>query len=265
MPPPDLPAPRLLPREHGAYAQLGLPLLTVFLVGQVTWAAVLLTLAACAAFLAHGPLFLLVGRRGLGGSTRGLPPAHRRAALRWLIGLAGVGLLSGALGWSGVSYGLSLVWAGGLAAVSFTLLLRGEERSTLGEIVAAAALVALSWPVGDAAGVPAARALTAGWTLAMIGGTWAARVVLEQKRRARGLARRVGPLCALGVAAVVLAQAAPAAGLGALPMLLVGAVAAAIPLPPQTLQRIGWSMAVAGLVSVVIMAAGSAAAGSPLD
>lgn len=248
----------LFPREHGAYAQLGLPLLTVFLVGRPTLSAVLLTVTAWTGFFAHGPLFVLVGRRGIGGRGQALPPERRRMAQRLLGWLAPFGLITGLIGVSGLTGWLPLAWDMGLVTVAILLLFIGEERNTPGEVIVAAALAGASWPIADAAGLSEANAwaLATGWTLAVVGGTWSARVVLEQRRRARGLGARIAPIAVLIAGAIGLASVSPGAGLGALPMLLVALFGVIRPLPPQALARIGWAMAGAGLASAAIMATG---------
>src|SRR5687767_1558450 len=56
--------PRLWPREHGAYVELAGPLLTVLLFLPPATAAIAYAVAACALFLTHEPLLILLGRRG---------------------------------------------------------------------------------------------------------------------------------------------------------------------------------------------------------
>jgi hypothetical protein len=54
----------MLPREHGAYSQMALPLVTSFVIAGVTVPAALTGLAVVLGFLAHEPLIVLLGRRG---------------------------------------------------------------------------------------------------------------------------------------------------------------------------------------------------------
>src|SRR5262249_5726331 len=54
----------LLPREHGAYAQLLVPLATALALRPPSWSSVLFALAACCAFLANEPLLVALGHRG---------------------------------------------------------------------------------------------------------------------------------------------------------------------------------------------------------
>ena len=54
----------MAPKEHGAYGQLGFPLLSAMLLGKPTLASVLLVVGSVIAFFAHEPLVLLLGQRG---------------------------------------------------------------------------------------------------------------------------------------------------------------------------------------------------------
>jgi multidrug transporter EmrE-like cation transporter len=65
-----------LPREHGAYVQLGVPLAAALACGRPGLAAIALALAAVALFLVHEPLLLLATRRG--GRARETARAARR-------------------------------------------------------------------------------------------------------------------------------------------------------------------------------------------
>ena len=55
---------KMIPREHGAYAELLFPIVTVFLGGSPTTSTWLLAVGAIACFLANEPLLVLVGQRG---------------------------------------------------------------------------------------------------------------------------------------------------------------------------------------------------------
>jgi len=68
----------MLPREHGAYGQLLFPLVTPLAAGRPGLAALLLTMTAVCAFLAHEPLLVLAGRRGARSARE-----DRTRALRW--------------------------------------------------------------------------------------------------------------------------------------------------------------------------------------
>ena len=75
----------LLPKEHGAYAEIGFPLLTVLLLGVPSSAALLLSIAVVCVFLLHEPALVLLGHRGArikreaGGSAVRLAAVFARA------------------------------------------------------------------------------------------------------------------------------------------------------------------------------------------
>ncbi len=55
---------KMVPREHGAYAELLFPIVSVFLGGAPTTSTWLLAIGAIAVFLANEPLLVLFGQRG---------------------------------------------------------------------------------------------------------------------------------------------------------------------------------------------------------
>src|SRR5437762_3573628 len=71
----------LAPKEHGAYGQLGLPLVTGLAMGRPGVAAAALAVAAAAAFVAHEPLLILAGQRGTRARREEGPRAARRLAV----------------------------------------------------------------------------------------------------------------------------------------------------------------------------------------
>src|SRR5262245_28487506 len=71
----------MLPREHGAYGQLLFPLVTALAVGWPTVAAYGLAVAGIALFVAHEPLLVVMGQRGVRAERE-----QTRRAWRWLTG-----------------------------------------------------------------------------------------------------------------------------------------------------------------------------------
>ena len=71
----------LLPREHGAYAQLLFPLLCALLVGHPRLGAYLLAVAAAGAFLAHESLLVVLGQRGIRATREQGGDARRSLAI----------------------------------------------------------------------------------------------------------------------------------------------------------------------------------------
>ena len=155
----------LMPREHGAYGQLALPLLTALFSGRPTAAAFLYAAAAVFAFFAHEPLLVLLGQRG----SRAFRELGARARLRLTLLAVGTLLCAGlALMLSSQTARLaSVAPLGGALALSL-LIFRKEERTDWGEIVAAFALSAAGLPVAVAGGVPVRLALCA-WGIFSLG------------------------------------------------------------------------------------------------
>jgi hypothetical protein len=246
------PARSLAPREHGAYAQLGLPLCAALLGSRPTLAAVCFALGACAAFAAHEPLLVVLGQRG----KRSLREAGGRAWRR----LLAAAFASTALGALALVLAPSArAWAAApvaLAAAGLVFILRRSERTLAGELVAAAALTSAALPAAIAGGMPASEALAA------CGIFYATSLVSTVEVRA--IARREAPsrsrIAAWSAAAglvLLLAIRAPAFALAGVPTLLT-VMAVAISRPsPSKLRRIGWALATASLLTAagVVVAA----------
>jgi hypothetical protein len=153
----------LFPREHGAYFQLAIPLIAAWLADPLRAANVLVGIAACLAFLAHEPLLVLLGVRG----ARLRRTEGRRALVRLIV--LGTGAL--AIGTTALLLAppATLVFAGVaglLAVVLIALASRRHEHTIHGELIAAAALCAVSAIARVAAGASPSLALAwwLGWT-----------------------------------------------------------------------------------------------------
>lgn len=249
----------LAPKEHGAYGQLGLPLVTALGMGRPSVAAACLTAAAVAAFLAHEPALLLMGQRGTRALREDGPRARARVAqlgaLALAGGAAGLWLMPAAARWTAA---VPAVLAGVLAP----FVLRGDERSTVGELIASAALSSAALPVAFAAGVPGAAAFAAwaAWCLVFFVSTFAVRAVIAHAKAPASWARRLaGPVAAAALAggAAALGIVHPAGVIGALPMLAVSLFIAARPPRPQQLKRVGWSLVAASVALAVALVVGA--------
>jgi hypothetical protein len=254
----------LLPREHGAYGQVTLPLVTAFIAVGVSTSGLLFTAAVVAAFLAHEPTVVLLGHRG--------PRARREfrgSGLRWLVlcGAAGVATGIGALlvmepetRWS---VAVPLVPAVVLAVA--TVL--GREKSWYGEVAAALAFSAAAIPVSLAAGatVDAALSVAIPFALLFVASTLAVRVVILRVRgggdqRAVTTTRTAAlmvvtvataSLCALIATAVLSASALVAAT----PGLLTAVVITSCPPAATRLGGIGWSLVAVSVLTAAIVIA----------
>lgn len=158
-----------LPREHGAYGQIGVPLAVALLSGRPGYATALLALAAIAVFFAHEPILAFASRRG--GRAR----ETARAARRLERTLPGELLLASALAATAIPVAVTggvaagdavwtwVVWALGFAGVTCAMhaaVIRRGRRDpraarTLGVvIVVTAAALAIARPDRFAAALP---------------------------------------------------------------------------------------------------------------
>lgn len=255
----------MFPKEHGAYGQLAFPLVTSLAVAGVAVPSLLVALAAAAAFIAHEPLLVLRGGRGI----RVRREQGRRAAL-WLAVTGGVGLVSGAAAlwlmpagsrWSLV---LPLAPAGWFAAA----LLRADGKSAQGEIAVALSFSLLAVPLGLAAGAPLrdALAVAAAYAAIFVSATLGVRVVIL-KVRGGGSPAAVRATRSLALAFVAIGAAAivAAAGRGLLPWTtvvaaapgLVASTVLAVAAPAAArLRTVGWTLIGISAAAAVILIAG---------
>src|SRR5512144_1204189 len=133
------PPPRraLVPREHGAYGQLAMPLVAALAIGRPTLASAALTVAFVAAFVAHESLLVVAGQRGRRALEVDGPRARRTLSL-----LGAVALAAAAVGvaLAPVAARAALVAPALLAGAVGWLAVRRLEMTTGGEMVAGAAL-----------------------------------------------------------------------------------------------------------------------------
>ncbi|HYO64604.1 MAG TPA: YwiC-like family protein [Archangium sp.] len=252
----------LLPREHGVWFQLGLPLATALFVSGAPASALWLSGAALACLLAHEPLLLLLGHRG---ARRGERDGAR--ARVW-------GLLVGALGALAFVLGALALPAEARPYLMLPVILGGEvlllawnrqERTLSGEVLAALALAAWAVPIAMAGGLPAATALTLWGTYGLSFGlaTLAVRTVIASHRphahRERLRCTGSALVAAFLATAVLWALASGLNPLRVLALLPVGLVALGlcVALPsPRKLHAIGWTLGVAGTLTLVLLGVG---------
>jgi len=234
----------MVPREHGAYGQLLVPLITALAIGRPGVAAVACAVAIVAAFLAHEPLLVLLGQRGARAARD-----QRAAAMRWLALFAGIAVVLGGAALVTVDRSVRvalLVPLVGAAALGVMIAGRNEHSSG-GEIVAAVTLSSVAAPVALAAGSSVIAAVTCAVVFAagFVVATIAVREVIAQTRRRTVLTRTASACGAAAIVGglVVLSRVGMVAGVApvaAVPM-SAGAAALAIVMPaPRHLRMIGW-------------------------
>jgi hypothetical protein len=260
--PSSLPWRGLLPHEHGAWFQLGLPLGTALAVTGASAPSLWLAAAALAGFLAHEPLLVVLGQRGARRVER-----DGARARGWGLLLALGGALCFCVGVASMSPAARPYLALPLILGAEVLLLAWgrQERTACGEVLASLALGAWAVPAAVAGGLEAARALelwgTFGLTFALA--TLAVRLlILAHKPRAdRALLRCAGGggaalVLASAVAWALAAEASPWSVAALLPGGgLVLAFCLALP-SPRKLHTVGWTLGVASLFSAVLLGVG---------
>lgn len=252
----------LLPREHGAYAQISFPLLTALAVGGLRPAALLLVVAAVSAFLSHEPIMVLVGARGGRALREGWSSARRRAVI-----LAAIAATSGLAGLY-IAPPVARIGAllpVGLAGLLTPLIFSRKERTATGELLVAGALSTTLVPVALAAGAAVGSALTAAavWAIAFALGTITVRSLI--RRAKRDTAPLWSVVLAPALSAVVIAGALALALVADVPVLVALAVipTAAVALifglagvHPRNLRRMGWSLVASNLAVLAALVAG---------
>jgi hypothetical protein len=240
----------LLPREHGAYAQLGVALLSALALAP-GWRSLSQGVLSAALFFASEPILILLGGRGTACLASG-----KEAALRRLATLGVLASIAVSLGWKGMpmAYGWSLLPPALLGLALFGLFLGKLERTAGGEVLAAWAFAAGAPAVVLLGGGGPRRATLLAILLAALFtlGTAVVHGHLMALRN-RGTAPR-GAAFLLG--AFLVAGAGVLAGRGMLPR-TAGAVflpmtLAALglwirPPAPRHLKRVGWVAALCAL------------------
>ncbi|WP_205525558.1 YwiC-like family protein [Pyxidicoccus trucidator] len=253
----------LLPREHGAYFQLLLPLATALAVTVPSAPALWLTVAAVACFWVHEPLLHLLGHR----STRA--QRDRVVALRWTWMLLGVAACALVLAVPSLAPGARpyLALPGILGAEVLLMTWGRQERTLSGELLASLALGAWAVPVALAGGQAPGAALTLWGTFALgfALATMTVHVVIRAHKPGadRALLRVVGLVVAsaglagsLGWALNAGVSAWRVVALLPIPVVALGTLAL---LPaPRHLKRLGWSFAAASCATAVLLGAGLA-------
>lgn len=234
-----------MPREHGAYGQLAVPAVAA-IAAWPTWGGLALALAATTTFLAHEPVLILLGQRG--GRVRAeLGAAARRRLIALGLVTAGAGLA--ALIASPVAVLFSLIPLTAAAALGW-FVLRHEEKTLAGELLAGAAISGVCFPVAIAAGVDpssAGEAWTA-WALGFAAATGAVRLVVSAFKKSPERAAAATMLIATLVATAMWFFGASV--MAAIAPLMVAAWALALVRPhPKQLRRVGWALVAATVAS----------------
>jgi hypothetical protein len=248
----------LIPREHGAYAQLGFPLLTGLIYSGGHPGAVAFSVAAIALFLAHEPLAVLAGVRGERLRTELARPARRR--LLFLAGAAVAGLVA-AIGLAPPLAWMAAVLPAGLGLLLLPLLGTRRLKTIPAEAIVAAVFSTSVLPLAlsDAVGLLEAGLAAAVWYAAFLPSIFAVHAVkaaLKKRPEERWILRAAPVLSTLVLGAVIAGGLLLPEGadlLAAVPPVAVALGVAARPPHPRHLKRLGWMMVAADVVALVLL------------
>jgi hypothetical protein len=253
---------RMIPREHGAYAELLFPIVTIFLGGSPSTSTWLLAVSAIGAFLANEPLLVLVGQRGT-RMKREEGDRAKRALLIFTLLAVGAGVAGLMLAPKAAQLGVMVPLL--LGGTLVMLAIQGLERSLFGEGLAAAALSSVAVPLGLSAGLtlPAVLAVALIWALNALLGTAIVRLTVArtkakttQELRAASVKRATLIIVCLVVIAVGIgAPFGSRVGLwvmaAAVPVAAVVLVMAALQPTARRLRLMGWSLVGANLLALI--------------
>ena len=236
----------LIPREHGAYAQLGAPLVAALVAFGASLAGGLLALGVCVAFVANESLLVVLGHRGKRVKTE-----EGARAKRWLAVLVPVGVLSGT---AGLALAPQAIGIATLVAIPAFVLVwfawQRRERTLAGELVAAIALSGASAPVAVASGSSLSAAML-GWLAWSVGYGLTVVVVHRVILRKRRPPNAIDAIAF--VTSIALTCGAVALGLvAALPLAACSLGLWIVAPSPSRLRAVGFVLVGASLISTVL-------------
>jgi YwiC-like protein len=251
----------MLPREHGAYFQLAFPLVTSLVVARVSPAAVFIAMAVVCGFLAHEPLLLLLGGRGV----RARQASGWRASI-WLAttliamlaaGVTAFSLSPAAARWSFVLPLVPATWVGAAAMSS-------QEKRASTEIAVALAFAFTAFPIclSAGAGVDTATSVALVFASVYVAGVLCVRALVLARRgggnpaafRATQFALVVVAVgSAVGMAIAVSRAWLPSTTLAAATPGLATAVLLATGVRRAPLKTVGWSLALMSATAALIL------------
>ncbi|MDH3727835.1 MAG: YwiC-like family protein [Myxococcales bacterium] len=257
---------KMIPREHGAYAELLFPMAAVFLGGTPTTSSWLLAIASIACFIMNEPLLVLFGQRGARTQREQGGRARRALILLMLVAIA-AGIPGLWLAPPLAQYMIALPLLLGVGVMMMAI--EGLERSGMGETMAAATLSSVAVPLGLASGLSmlASSAVAAIWLVASLLGTSVVRLTVartraktdEELRRVRAARAMLILVC---LAVIGVGAAAPLTPRGplwiltaALPVVVVVAGIAMARPTARSLRSIGWGLVLANVCTLVAVVA----------
>lgn len=245
---------RMHPKEHGAYAILGIPLVAALFVGNINAVVVLILSAAITGFMAHEPLMIALGRRGR-RALLAAPHASSRMSLLIVIFLCSGGM---AFWWASADVRLALMACLLLAGIGFLLSAAGLQRTLPVQVLDMASLTLPSSAMLLAGGIDQHLIirLTAAWMMGRIATTTAVRsAIAKLKTSHQGKAPATNDFILVGIIAA--GTVAILSGFGAfimiIPMLAAAIWIRFLPTRLIQLRRIGWILLGVNVMSAILM------------
>lgn len=247
---PESNAASLHPKEHGAYAILGVPIVSALIMGGPTLVGTSVAVAAVAGFLAHEPLLVAWGHRGR-RAQHSTPAAKSRLTV-----LLSVTIVSGVIALVVGTQMVRLALTGCLAVAvaSFVLAAIGKHRTLCGQMWGVVGLTVPCVPILLAGDVSVAASLTiwAAWLLGFSASTIAVRsVIAAQKRQPRTV--HVSILTAISLVIGSAAMLNVYWPLATLPLTGLSWYLLISPPRPKHLKRVGWTLVVGTLATALLM------------
>ncbi len=239
----------LWPKEHGAYAQLFVPLVSAFVVAWPGISGLLWAVTASLVFAMHEPALVLLGRRGQRAQTQAGPRARTWLLVQGLAAAAATGAMIYLT--PSILPVLGLVTASGLIVLIFVA--KHAEKSALGEVAAAAALSGTGLTILVLADMPLTQAALhwGAWALGFMAVTAGVRGVIGFHR---GRTEPwTWPLLAISSAACLGGAVAQPIIVAAAPLIVTGWALRIVAPRPRYLRTIGVLLVFASLATGALL------------
>jgi len=247
----------LMPREHGAYAQLGVSLLAALALVPFSGRAWAQALATVLVFLISEPLLVIQGKRGEAARTQAARSANQRIVVYLTLLMSAL-----LLAWNGATVHQGLATLPGLllGAGLLGLFLARRKHSAAGELLAAAAFSCAALPVLILGGLASIRAVLV--TLGLValhglGTTMVRSFLWSLKAEPAWIPRALPVLLGFGLAAGLRASSLPhALALAPLPLSLAAIWVLVLPPSPRNLRAVGWVLTAGSALGALVLVAG---------
>ncbi|QDT35435.1 YwiC-like family protein [Thalassoglobus polymorphus] len=244
---------RLNPKEHGAYAILGIPLVAALIISGLTPETVLVAIAAVAAFLAHEPLLIISGSRGK-RARESTPFVTRTLIVRLSIAVV-CGTTAFCLSGNATRFGLIACVV--FASLEFVISTGGHNRTLAAQLLGIGGLALPSAVVLLAGGIEITTAVQFWliWFAGRVATTVSVRsTITRHKISATAWAKRTCDIL------LFISFLACFAGIGigsslwivTIPMLLAATVMRITTPHPKHMKQIGWSLLMVNILSGVV-------------